>query len=379
MINLIITGVNLYEGMAGTKRVKNIINYLPSYRINISNLSANKINRPFIEGHYESPIKFYKLLRNMSFLCILYYLLILNKKKCNNILYHYGSPDIINIFYILFAKLIGYKIVFDIVEDVDHISDFRNKLSAFRFYSSRFLLKKVSIIGDACIVISNHLVKKMEKLSKGQIPIHLIPISVDFSRIKRSIPILKKGIGINIFYGGSFGPKDGIPILIKAFEGIEKTRGNVRLILTGKGSERDEKKLFDLLQQSTSKHNIKYYGFLSEEEYYQKLQESDILCMTRINSDFANAGFPFKLGEFLATGKPVIATNVGDITKYLKHNENIILIEPNSISQLYKAIDFIIDNPRKANIIGSNGLKSAITHFNGTKHSKILLNIFETI
>ena len=43
-------------------------------------------------------------------------------------------------------------------------------------------------------------------------------------------------------------------------------------------------------------------GFLLEDEYYKILPHSDVLLMTRINSKYANAGFPFKLGEYLASG-----------------------------------------------------------------------------
>jgi glycosyltransferase involved in cell wall biosynthesis len=85
--------------------------------------------------------------------------------------------------------------------------------------------------------------------------------------------------------------------------------------------------------------------------------------MNRVNSAYANAGFPFKLGEMLATEKPVIATKVGNISDLLINQENAILIEPNSIDELSDAIKYLISNPEKAKNIGIKGKHIAKENF----------------
>lgn len=60
-------------------------------------------------------------------------------------------------------------------------------------------------------------------------------------------------------------------------------------------------------------------GRFNEKEYYQELANADVLLMIRTNSSFANAGFPYKLGEYIATQNPVICTNVSDISLDLKN------------------------------------------------------------
>jgi glycosyltransferase involved in cell wall biosynthesis len=91
--------------------------------------------------------------------------------------------------------------------------------------------------------------------------------------------------------------------------------------------------------------------------------------MTRIKSDHAATGFPFKLGEFLATGKAVIATNVGDVSKYLLNDVNSIVISPNSSDQIVSAITSLIENPEKIKQLGAKGRETAETFFDSQKTS----------
>ena len=82
-----------------------------------------------------------------------------------------------------------------------------------------------------------------------------------------------------IFYGGSFGDKDGLHFLIEAFENVVEKFPDVSLVLTGRGASHDMKILFDLLERSKAKSKIIYKGYLSPEEYYEVINECDIFCM----------------------------------------------------------------------------------------------------
>ena len=92
--------------------------------------------------------------------------------------------------------------------------------------------------------------------------------------------------------------------------------------------------------------------------------------MTRINSSFANAGFPFKLGEYLATGKAVIATDVSDVSHYLNHMEDVYLATSQSSKSIEEGIEYFLNNRDQMNLIGANGLKKCKIHFNPIINNK---------
>ena len=380
-------GVSCFDGMASSTRVRNLFEPLISKKL----ITANNL---VYQTDNKEPIGKKGSLNNINFKVIGFRLSnifsifgfwgggisFLKRSKqpgFKNIIYNYNYPDLKNIVFILYARLIGYKIILDIVEDnryEPHVS-FINKV---RLSTSIFLFKFSRHFTHAYIAISAHLYKRVKIISKGKTPVFLIPITVNLNYFKSSSYKPDKN-NLKIFYGGSFGEKDGLEYLISAFEEVSKTDSRIKLILTGAGNKRDIEKIKSKIDQSVNKDRIIYMGFLSTSDYYSLLNNCDIFCMTRVNSSFANAGFPFKLGEFLASGKGVIATKVGDVPDYLSNDVNALLISPNSVNELTDAIATFIKDPEKINSLGLEARKTAELHFDSEKVSEKLLSIFQSV
>lgn len=385
--NIVVMGVSCFDGMASSTRVRNLFEPLISKNlITANNLVYQSDNRePIGKSGRRNNINFRVIgfsLKNifsifgfwgggMSFL----------KKSrlpgSKNIIYNYNYPDLKNILFILYARLIGYKVIFDIVEDNRyemHVS-FINRV---RLGTSKFLFSTSRRFTDAYVAISEHLYKRVEIISKGKAPVYMIPITVNLNYFTTNNYQRDKN-DLKIFYGGSFGVKDGLEYLISAFDEVGKTHKGLKLILTGAGLEKDIERIKAKINQAVNKNRVIYKGFLSTAEYYSTLNSCDIFCMTRINSKFANAGFPFKLGEFLASGKAVIATNVGDVSNYLVNDVNALLINPDSVSELAEAIRQVVNDPAKIRIMGSAARKTAESNFDSEKVGLKLLSIFESV
>jgi glycosyltransferase involved in cell wall biosynthesis len=69
------------------------------------------------------------------------------------------------------------------------------------------------------------------------------------------------------------------------------------------------------------------------------------------------------LREAFASGRPVIATKVGDIPEIVEHRQNGLLIEPGDAKVLAAAILEFICNPELAAHCAANGLGYAKEHF----------------
>ncbi len=72
---------------------------------------------------------------------------------------------------------------------------------------------------------------------------------------------------------------------------------------------------------------------------------------------------PIVLREAFASGRPVIATGVGDIPEILRHRENGLLIEPGNPQELAAAIMDFVSDPELAARCAANGLRYATDHF----------------
>jgi glycosyltransferase involved in cell wall biosynthesis len=185
---------------------------------------------------------------------------------------------------------------------------------------------------------------------------------------------------VSLFYAGSFGgKKEGLSILLDAFDRLAESRKNIRLVLTGKGDSEAMKMFFSRLETSPYKGRVEYMGYLDDNEYYSALNSADIPCMTRADYEYNNAGFPFKLGEFLATGKPVIASRVSDIDRFLVDRQNAMLVRPGDSYEIFKAAEYLIDNPESAEAIGARGREAAESFFDHRQQGKALLAFLESV
>jgi glycosyltransferase involved in cell wall biosynthesis len=72
---------------------------------------------------------------------------------------------------------------------------------------------------------------------------------------------------------------------------------------------------------------------------------------------------PIVLREAFASGRPVIATKVGDIPEIIEHRQNGLLIEPGDSKALAAAILEFIRDPNLAAHCATNGLSYARKHF----------------
>ena len=386
--NVVVLGVSCFDGMSSSMRIRNLIEPLVEKgMIRVFNLiyvmeykDQKTSQSGFMNGIHYKVINFRpsNIFSVVSFLFKGMVSLRQNKSKTSkNVLYNYDYPDAKNIVFLLFAKMIGYKIVFDIVEDNALIKHYSSLLFRLRMMTSKWLIKISPFFTNSYVAISSHLYEKTRSLARGKIPVHLIPVTVNFKYFKNG-SYQHRGRDMKIFYGGSFGKKDGLHYLITAFDELCTRYSNLRLVLTGKGLPADIDDVLSRVEQLKCKDKVSYKGFLDTDEYYQLLNECDIFCMTRINSKFANAGFPFKLGEFLATGKGVIATNIGDIPNYLTDKQNALLIEPESVSQLVEAVTYFLHNPDRLTDLGAEGRKTAGRYFDAERLSLKLFDVFRS-
>jgi glycosyltransferase involved in cell wall biosynthesis len=390
-INLVFMGGFTYpRGMAGTKRIQNAINALKEYpdiatRVILQRQSSehNILSGVHQGTPYETVMG--NLLRARMFVALplLYYRTIAALKRAlrpdhKNVIYFYGPLFLESGVPLSYAQRLGYKIVFDVIEDYGLAKEVsRSFYHDMRGHLANRLSSRIKDLSAGIIVISSHLEEKCGMLTQGKVPVHYMPISVDMSFFPQK-PSRVKSI-ISIFYAGSFGKKDGLPVLLDAFDKLAGRYRNVHLVLTGRGDREAMKEILVRMEVSPHKDRIEFKGYLDEKDYYSLLNNADIPCMTRVDLPYAHAGFPFKLGEFLATGKPVIASRVSDVDRFLVNGHNAMLVQPGSSTEVCEAVEFLINNPESAEAIGVRGREVAESFFDYRQQGKALFTFLENL
>jgi glycosyltransferase involved in cell wall biosynthesis len=148
--------------------------------------------------------------------------------------------------------------------------------------------------------------------------------------------------------------------------------------MTGKNqNELIMNKIIEYRDKCPQKEKIQLVGFVNSEELLSYNSLADVLFVCRTNSPYANHGFPWKLGEYCMTSKPIIASRVGDIELYFKDNETLFIVEPNNSKAIADKISYVFDNYDKALLVAKNGKVNAMNCFGYLERTKDIISFIK--
>lgn len=297
------------------------------------------------------------------------------RRGLKDVVFLYGEPNLESFLFVIWARLLGYRIVVDIVEDAYFITTTAPLASRLKARSVVWATNHMHWFADGVVVISSYLRQKLEDIVRGRLPVQLIPISVDLSRVVNSPGGFHRPV--KMLYAGNFGDKDGVENLIAAFEEVARQWPDIEFVMTGRGSVARMASIRQRIQESPCAERIRYLGYLSDDEYFRVISDCDIPCVVRMPTEFADRGFPFKLGEYLATGRPVVAARVSDVEIYLKDRVNAMLVEPGSIAGIVAAINHLLTDEARALALGRAGREVAVENFSAGNNGRRLLELIE--
>lgn len=232
---------------------------------------------------------------------------------------------------------------------------------------------------DGIFCISNYLISFYNDRGLSQNRLFLVPSTVDTGRFDLHFnpPLSYKYI---LYCGSLTVLKDGVNILIESYAKISEKYPEINLVLIGKGdSVKDEMFMKELVMRLNIDRKVIFLGQLPRVDIPAYLSNAEVLALARPKSKIADAGFPSKLTEYLATGRPVVVTRVGEIPVYLKDNENAFLSIPDSVNAFAEKLDYVLSNYEFAQQVGERGKELTATVFNYNVQAKRMLGFIKSL
>ncbi|OYP41838.1 hypothetical protein CIK88_03800 [Prevotella sp. P5-50] len=205
-----------------------------------------------------------------------------------------------------------------------------------------------------------------------------MPMTVDIERFEgiKEEPNL---LGEYMAYCGNLSnKKDGILNLIEAFSFVAPLYPQLKLILIGGSSDNKDLDVYKERITELALNNVILYGRVDRNDMPSLLKNAKALLLARPSSLQSSGGFPTKLGEYLATGNPVVVTAVGDIPLYL-NSSNSFIVEPDNNQAFAEKILEIMKDEERAREIGKAGQSLAKTVFNAKIQSHNLNNYLRSL
>ncbi len=280
-----------------------------------------------------------------------------------------GNSDLLYIIiFWLICKLIGAKLVRELNEYPKYL--IRNEDNIIKYS----VIDKIKYkFFDVFVFITTNLLNYYTPLVKRKHKSIIIPMTVDTDRFDKLLPIELRDPYLITYCGDLSQNKDGTLSLIKAFYLLASQNEKYKLQLIGSNNDLNViKNVITLINQLKLENRVILSGYMHPDKIPEALMKSSVLVLCRPNNKQAEGGFPTKLGEYLASGVPVVVTSVGEIPLYLKHKETAFLCEPDDIESFYNTLNYVILNYEEAIEVGLRGRELAYNIFSYKIQGKIL-------
>ena len=204
---------------------------------------------------------------------------------------------------------------------------------------------------------------------------------IDGSRVRHQNNLEGKTV---IGFIGTFGPWHGAEVLAEAYGRLLSEfpgyRRDVRLLVIGDGVTLPRVK--EILAHYGVVETCAFTGLVPQDQGPFHLAACDILASPHVPNPDGTPffGSPTKVFEYMAMGKGMVASGLGQLGEVLKHNETAWLAKPGDAESLKLGLKTLIEDPGLRVRLGRVARQEVMAKYTWKEHTlKILRKLEELI
>jgi glycosyltransferase involved in cell wall biosynthesis len=295
---------------------------------------------------------------------------LLKSKKVQVVIINITRNWLLILNYWIWSKIFRYKLLLSYVELNSQLEG--RKVNLFKRINDILFEKYVFRILDGIFPISEFL-KDIALKSNPRLPYLKIPTIADFSKFN-----IEKNVNEPYFiFCGQSKYLYIIEFIIKAYELIKDDTVKLKLIIHDKTWH--FKKVISLVNCSPRKEQIEILSDLAYDDLVKYYINAIGLLIPLKPSLKDEARFPHKIGEYTAAANPIITTNVGEIKNYFTDLHDALIADKFEPECYADKMYYVIKNPDKARIIGTNGSLTGLRYFDYRKNCNMMKKFIESI
>ncbi len=188
---------------------------------------------------------------------------------------------------------------------------------------------------------------------------HVLPGGVDTqvfnAEVTPNAELLRwKGDSTLIGYAGNTKWYQGLDTVLSALDLLEKKApGKFKLFIVASSLDAS---IEDFIRTHGLEASVKLLGKHDHKEMPSLLMSADVLTVVRPSDMVTEYAFPSKFPEYLALGKAVVFSRVGDIERYVQDHISAAIVNPSNPNELCDRLEELQD-PIKRNILGKGALE----------------------
>ncbi|MDX6749582.1 glycosyltransferase [Geminicoccaceae bacterium 1502E] len=195
------------------------------------------------------------------------------------------------------------------------------------------------------------------------------------ARTDDATPALREELGLDpawriALYGGNFASYQGVEMLAEAAHRLMRRRQDLALVLLGAADEEEARAWRDRLGPELAPR-VRVLRRQPRERVASFTALADILVSPRCSG----TNFPLKLFDYLATGKPILATDIEAHRTVL--TEELALLVPPSPAGLARGLELLLDEPARGARLAAAGRAFATRHLSWPRFVALVSEVYE--
>jgi glycosyltransferase involved in cell wall biosynthesis len=214
----------------------------------------------------------------------------------------------------------------------------------------------------ALLAVSEEVAAWLKEFAGTQGKIHVVPNGIRPQRFPSDqVPLAPAQQGVfTVGFVGTLKAWHGLSVLVEAFDRLHTEHQDTRLLIVGEGPER--KKIEADLAQRGLAEAARFTGAVGPEEVPGFLASMDVAVAPYppLNQFYFS---PLKVYEYMAAGRAVVASGIGQLNKLIQNEQNGLLVPPGDPDALARALARLRQDRRLCEQLGAAGRQTVLSGF----------------
>ena len=183
-----------------------------------------------------------------------------------------------------------------------------------------------------------------------------------------------------LLYIGTLADWQGLEVVIKAMPRILE-RQSVQLQIVGRGRSRQRKLLAKQIRKLGIEEHVLIQPAVPHHEIPTLIAQADI-CIAPLGLNDRNVtqgACPIKVLEYMAAGRPLIASNMPIVRELVREDVDALLFSPNDPDDLARQVLALLNDVELSKRLAESASERALTKFTWHESQKKLVKVYEKL
>ncbi|XES76080.1 MAG: glycosyltransferase [Candidatus Bathyarchaeia archaeon] len=156
-----------------------------------------------------------------------------------------------------------------------------------------------------------------------------------------------------ILFFGHMGPYKGLPIMLQAFEALQKKRANVKLVVAGTNHPNYPNYMYPYVNGHPQ--HVEFLGYVPEPNLERVFTQSDVVAIPYLAATGTSGVFHLACGY----GRPIVASNLPEIRELVDAGASALLVPSGDVEALETALLKVLFDEQLATQMSAQNLAFA--------------------